>query len=381
MKFDINIASLCLTIFTILITFSIAYRQSKESKKTQSISKETKSIAERLSTDRMVSERVRNLFPLNPKAGIPYSIYQIAYPVKYSKRPLPFINQGDFYAIHILSLALGEKNVQLKELDPNLLEIVTNKKTGSNGKIFDCKVPHGNFAFICGPQSNTILNNLYPFASIFKNQNVNYKLEDYTSKLQYYCKDRQDLVNWLKEIELPCWFINEYQNPKEKDQTKDLNIDSSGKIKKIQIYDKDDEEYELQMPMESAAEECYRKAKYTEKRVPFGKVEDYGIFGRITKSTDRGLNRIVILSGLHQYGTWIISDYINKIIRRERDSFKDGKYFDIFQDSELDFISVIHGSYSSSTMTVEYSEIDGDKLWVRQKKMPWVRYKRYVRIE
>jgi hypothetical protein len=380
MKIDINILSFYLTILTIFVTFLIAIRQGKESKKTQSISKETKSIAERLSTDRMVSERVRNLFPLNPKAGLPYSIYQIAYAVKYSKRPLPFINQGDFYAIHILSLALGEKNVQLKELDPNL-DVVSDEKNVSNAKNINSNIPQGNFAFICGPQSNTILNDLYPFASIFKNQGATYPPEKLTDKLQCYCKDRQDLINWLKEIKLPCWFIDEYQNPKENKDSKEIDIDSLRKIKKIQIYDKDDEEYELQMPMESAAEECYRKAKYTEKKVPFGKVEDYGIFGRITKNSDKGLSRIIIVSGLHQYGTWIISDYINKIIRRERDSFKDGKYLDIFQDSELDFISVIRGSYSSSTMTVEYSEIDGDKLWVRQKKMPWVRYKRYVKKE
>ena len=380
MKIDINTVSLCLTILTILITLFIAYRQNKESNKTQTISKETKSIAERLSTDRMVSERVRNLFPLNPKAGVPFSIYQIAYPVKYSKRPLPFINQGDFYAIHILSLALGEKNVQLKELDPNIA-IEAKNQNSSDGYIFKSGVPAGNYAFICGPQSNTILNHIFPFASILKIQDVKYDLQEINDKLQTYCNDRQDLVSWLKMIGLPCWFIDEYQNPKELNGKTKIDIEALKKIKKIQIYDMDDDDHELQMPMESASEECYRKAEFTETKVPFGKVEDYGIFGRITVDTEKGLSRLVIISGLHQYGTWIISDYINKIIRRERESFKDGKYLDIFQDSELDFISVIHGSYSSSTMTVEYSEIDGDKLWVRQKKMPWVRYKRYIRVD
>ena len=160
-----TVLSITLTFVSMIVGFFIAYRQGKElnnskeiTTKTFSISEETKSIAEKLSTNRMVTERVQKIFLLDPKGGEPCSNYRISYPVKYDNRPLPFINQGDFYAIHILSLALGMNNVELRELEPG--------KDESSIK--------GNIIFICGPQSNTILNKLYPFASTIKNNDETY---------------------------------------------------------------------------------------------------------------------------------------------------------------------------------------------------------------
>ncbi len=370
-----TVLSITLTFVSMIVGFFIAYRQGKElnnskeiTTKTFSISEETKSIAEKLSTNRMVTERVQKIFLLDPKGGEPCSNYRISYPVKYDNRPLPFINQGDFYAIHILSLALGMNNVELRELEPG--------KDESSIK--------GNIIFICGPQSNTILNKLYPFASTIKNNDETYVEEFKKGNVQHFCKNKKEIIAWLKEFaKLPCWFIDEYQIPEGLSDKDKLNIDSLEKIKKIQIFDKDDNEKELQLPKESPSEDYYRKARAIKGKVPFGPVEDFGIFARITdkKDNSRRFNRHIIISGVHQYGTWIISDYINNILRTEREKLDNEKHLDVFKNSDVDFIAVVSGTYSSKKMSVEHSEIDGDKFWVRpQKESHWIRYKNYSKM-
>ena len=122
------------------------YKQKEEEKRTQSI-------AAKLSTDHSVTEKVKKIFPSHKYSN---HRYKIVYPVKYHQRPMSSINQGDFYAIHVLSLALGFDNIDFIETQPEETDI--NAET--------CK---GNVIFICTPQVNPVLNSVYRYASYCNN--------------------------------------------------------------------------------------------------------------------------------------------------------------------------------------------------------------------
>ena len=82
-------------------------------------------------------------------------------------------------------------------------------------------------------------------------------------------------------------------------------------------------------------------------------VTDYGIFVRIT--TQNGKHTII--AGIHQYGTWIVGEYVNKLL-----SSKKVEDYSLFS-SNCDFIAIIWGEYYAPELKVRNTGIYNDCSW------------------
>ncbi len=365
-----NIVSLSLGFVSIVITAFIAFQQRKQLNHAVNIGNETKSITATLATDSFVADRASKLFPLSRKYQGTHNRYKIVYPVHYlSGKPLPLINQGDFYAIHVIGMALGLDKVSLKEID-------TSK---GSVKVEDDWVT-GNVIFICSPQSNPALNKKFSYVATHSDDNRAWKGKSKKRKShkEKRCNSEDDIKKWLKKMNLPCWFVNDYQSIDDiKVRRKDDKVTSEQydrtPIKKIQVYDAHEQGQKLDEPLESNAEHCYRRKRNGVGNVPYGKAGDYGIFARLTE----GDNRYIIIAGLHQYGTWIVADYVNRVLRFNEDKLGtlEAEYMRAFT-SDSDFMAVIEGEFDSSSMSVESPRVYGNKLWVRSKGEKWIRHRK-----
>jgi hypothetical protein len=346
----VGLGSLVIGVSSLIIAIAIAYKQNIVLKwiggmaeETKNIGIGTKSITEKLSTDYSIQEKSNKIFSIQENSDMGRR-YKIVYPVKYTDKPLPLINQGDFYAIHILSLALGLEKIDLKEIE-------------SDKSSFDSSLTIGNSIFICSPQANPALNHVLPYATICKQTE-----KDMLGVRQNLCCSDEEIIAWFaKVVQIPCWFIDECK----------VRYDSNGKkelalIKKIQEYNKDADSNILNQAIESPAEQCYNVAHERKRKIDCGNIVDYGIFARITKNE----NHYIIISGIHQYGTWIVSDYLNNILRNKK---VDKAHLDIYE-SDNDFIGIIMGEYNSTKMSVEFSSICGNKLWIRTSENQWLTF-------
>ena len=365
-----------LSVISILIAIYIAVRQNKQIKKqnddieqtkdisdktkvisdeTKSISSETlkinndiKQIAESLATDEYIKERGEKLLSLElDRKRKGQNI--IALPVKYEGKPLPVIEQGDFYATQVLTLALGLDDIEICEVD----------RGGSKYKI-----EYGNIIYICSPQTNPALNDKIPYGIIDSN-NVVIGYDDNADK-NVLCNDDKQTKDWLKSIKLPCWFISDYDDKMAKD---------GHPVKKIQIFDlddynKDDNVKQLRDPLASRAEPWYQQAKGNNVKIEVPTVEDYGILARLSEPE----GRIIIIAGIHQYGTWIVSEFLNRVLRNK---CKNKSFIKIFERGN-DFISIITGEFNGRTLKVGFTDIDRYNLWEKKDNNRWWRYDRII---
>jgi len=109
----------------------------------------------------------------------------------------------------------------------------------------------------------------------------------------------------------------------------------------------DDKDNNLQAPLISPADTEYIDA-LMEKDRRNEEVPDYGILSRIKKA---GGNHHFILSGIHQYGTWIVADYLRKILCDSPPTHVHGlesKLRKVFE-GEDDFTAIVSGRYSPRT--------------------------------
>lgn len=337
--------SIALSFVSMCVAVLIAYRQGKIANRTLEIGMDTKSITEQFETARSLREKAGRLFPAKSgeEARDSYK-YKIVYPVKYDSKPLPLINQGDFYAINSITIALGMDNVELQEIHDD----------GSDIGQYESEE---NTIFICSPQANPALNKELPFATIVKSGVSTAEL----STTEYSCKEDDDIRKWLIDVELPCWFATVVSDKPEETR------------KTIQVYDKDDLDEVLDAPISSPADKCYLLSSHKTKKVQCGKVKDSGIFARITRNG----KIYIVVAGIHQYGTWIVAHFLNSLIR-ETDISPDVKQ--LFQGTN-DFIAIIRGEFVSKTLSVDWSKIDGQNLWVRASNGDWVRYDRVKSAE
>lgn len=334
---------------SIIIAFVIAYRQNR-------IGLQTKSITEKLATDYFVKEQVKKIFPVLAKKDS-LSNYKIVFPAKYDGKPLPLINQGDFYAIHVLGMAIGFDKIILKEVDRNNFNTEEAKNFSK-----------GNTIFICSPQANPALNLEFPYATKIVAETTEVNPGNTHNREQHICATDDDTKEWLKNIGLPCWFINSSEVVYNEGTKRNETI----LVKKIQVYDKDftGPNDKLSSPLTSGAEECYSEAKRQTLKVSFGNINDIGIFARINKNE----NRFLILAGIHQYGTWIVSEYLNKILHQE--TSEEEKIIEKFTGDD-DFVAIINGQFESKTMKVDSCKVHCNDLWIRQgSDKRWVRYDR-----
>lgn len=290
-----------LAIIAIYITIFIAHTQVNQLKKLEDIGNQTKETTEKLKTESIIRKNINILFPLKDKG----KKYKCFFPVEYKAKPLPMINQGDFYAIHVVSTCLGEDNLDLEPIakDHPSAEISLES----------------NAIFICAPHANPALKMLFDIKEIKSNSDEK-QLED---------------ENWpVKELDLPCWFV-------EDSRENSRNAKSIWITRKIWIYGEN-----IKDLLKSPAEDSYKDAHGLEEGKEFkyktNNQQDLGIFARINKND----NQYVIIAGLHQYGTWIVGSFLSKLLDGEnvdyRSTFLSGN----------DFIAVIWGEFNNKKLTI-----------------------------
>lgn len=310
-----------LSIATIIVAIHIALIQQSQLTKLEDVGKQTGETIEKLKTDSLINEIVNNFFILTDKEKGRQKKYKCIFPVEYRSKPLPFINQGDFYAIHVLSSRLGEDNLDLKRITQN--------------DTIEDSLLKGNVIFICAPIANPALRRLFDTEKI--------KGEE----------DRQRLKKWpLEGLGIPCWFVEDYRGAKKERPVRMIKI-SHEQINEL---------------LPSPAEDRYEEADMLEgeKYEPEDIIlRDHGIFARITKDN----NQYIIIAGIHQYGTWIIADLLNDIL-----SGKTVDYKSTFRESKEDFISIITGEFDNEKLTVNEKSIGvyNSYLWTK-KDDTWTR--------
>jgi len=293
-----------IAIIALIITLSIAITQQLQLNKLERIGEQTKATTDKLGSDWIIRDRVDKFFVLKGDRG---QKFQIFFPVIYKSKPLPMMNQGDFFAVHVLGSRLGENNIENHPVSNSDLSLVE---------------PGSRTIFICRPDMNPVLRSLIDTK----------KITD----------------GW------PAWFIEEGV---EKVSGKDWTI------RKIRISDKNER---IEDTIPSPSDDIYKKALNCAEGKKFSdeskKIQDIGIFARIHEE-DR---QIIIIAGIHQYGTWIIGGLLSRLFYG-----KPVKGEEIFLDDK-DFISVIWGEFDSTQLIVSRFGIHNDYIWTR-KDNTWIR--------
>jgi hypothetical protein len=312
---NFNRETIILTLVTIIITIYIAIIQKSQLDKLETIGSQTKETTEKLRTDSIIKETTSKFFLIPESEKNKSRKYKCFFPVEYDKKPLPLINQGDFYAMGVLGTYLGEENLELlrikkdETIDENLLK--------------------NNAIFVCAPRSNCALDMIF-------------KLEDINND-----DDAKRLIKWpLEGLKLPCWFVEDFRN-----------ITTKYSIRKIKIYDNS-----IQPLLISPAQKAYDDADKLPKGQKLDSVqniqEDLGIFARLTIER----NQYIIIAGIHQYGTWIIASLLSNLL-----SGKNIDYKTTFLGKN-DFIGVIWGEFDNEKLMVipERIGIYNKYLWIKE---------------
>jgi hypothetical protein len=224
---------------------------------------------------------------------------------------LPKIVAGDYHALYILQNLVGSDKLELKPLQKG------GKAGGEELK--------GNIVFLCSPQANPALYSLAPDIKIG-------------------FKDSKQVDPLFDGIDLPCWFARE----------KNGDGDTDKCIKKIWI--RGDE------PLGSPVQKDYDAALNLDIGDPYlcevGNLlkEDYGILMRLTEPT----RKVVVMAGIHQYGTWIVADFFEKLVLGE--TVLNEKYKDRIED----FIAIIWGRFQQDRFTVNNWAVFKDYCWKRE---------------
>ncbi|MCG2736072.1 MAG: hypothetical protein L6282_06715 [Candidatus Methanoperedenaceae archaeon] len=317
-----------LTLIAIDITIFIAWTQEKQLRnqeqqlnKLEDIGNHTKETTEKLKTDSIILSIIKKFFILRDLG----KKYQLFFPVEYDVKPLPLINQGDFYAIHVVSSRIGEDNLYLETI---------TKDTK-----FDKISIDGDAIFICAPHANPALKKIYDFKKIENDEAIS-KLEN---------------EKWpFEELDLPCWFVEDHRDYSR-------NAERKWKTRKIWVYD-------TKELLESPAENCYRaayeKGKGKEFKCTTDIQQDYGILARVNKND----KQYIIIAGLHQYGTWIVASFLSNLLGGKNVDYKSTFL------NENDFIAVIWGEYNNKKLAVNSESIGVYKKYIWMKESgKWVR--------
>lgn len=324
----LNNINIILALIVIDITIFIAWTQEKQIRnqeqqlnKLEDIGGHTKETTEKLKTDSIIHTIIKNFFARTDNS----KKYRLFFPVEYDAKPLPLINQGDFYAIHVVSSRIGEDNLVLEQI---------TKETKSDKISIE-----GDAIFICAPHANPALKKIFDIKKI-ENDEALIKLEN---------------EKWpFEELDIPCWFVEDNRNYNE-------NTESKWRTRKIWIYD-------TKELLVSPAEDCYKQAHKMKKGMEFKCMtnlqQDYGIFARVNKNG----NQYIIIAGMHQYGTWIVASFLSNLL-----SGKNVEYQSTFL-SNKDFIAVIWGEYNHNKMTVNSESVGvlNKYIWMKESGK-WVR--------
>jgi hypothetical protein len=342
--------SVILAGFSILIALFIALRQQKQlenlraiSEKTIDIGEQTNKITEKMRTDSLTQANVKRFFRMNESQtkNDPFHIY---FPVEFNKKPLPLINQGDFYAIHIIGSLCGDENIQLHPISKQ-------DQIGLNKQNID-----QNLVLICAPHANPVLNCIFPLRSITSDVDLKKIIDD----------------NWplnKDDLDLPCWFVEDSRDIDERAARSGEKISDSEqeisywKSRKIWVSETQDL---ISSPTEVLYQEAYHSSTDTTYKHPENSQQDFGIIARITINN----RQVILIAGVHQYGTWIIGGLLNNILTGVWDRIEDRTIF--FGDK--DFIVIIWGEFNYKKLKVERTKILTDYAWTRENNT-WIRIK------
>lgn len=290
-------AAFILGVITLVVTAIIAIRQ-------HGISRRTLTLVKAIESAKKTQKLVDQFFG-------PNSNWQVHLPVNYHQKPLPVMAAGDYHALHVISSRLGD--------DRTFLEFV-NVSKGSDDS--SSAVPHDNNSlFLCSPLVNKALGKIYPAVT------------------------EENLASG----KLPCWFqVGHAQAPDWlcfrvlKDHTKHRPVISVGANEAYRIC--------AELPKNTAPVDLPNQV-------------DRAILARLGAGNRGGTNGKIdiIMAGIHQFGTWIVADFVDQLIRGKQ---KTGQ--DIFLNSSYEFVAIIEGEFAPNDLRVNWSNLCGQFLWYRR---------------
>lgn len=303
-----------LAIVAIALTAWIAWRQWIHLKKLKQILEETADTAEQLKTDSYTQKVVKSFFSAGP-AG--QKKYKCVFPVVYDRRPLPSIFAGDYYALQVLQNLLGSDRLKPKP--------ITQDPDPTTADNLYAELATGNVIYLCSPSSNPALDKLAEAVDI-TDRTIEHKPT-------------------FSGIDLPCWFAL--------DDGPMVGGSPSPPTKKIWVSG-------IEQGIISPAEDDYVRARTLPPGavyVPLGPLQsDYGILMRLSV----GGRKVIVMAGIHQYGTWIVGEFFRRIAAQE-----EGEYKKIFTGND-DFAAVIWGNYDPKQFSVTDCGVEKHFLWVRR---------------
>jgi hypothetical protein len=305
----------------LLLTAFVAWHQQIQLRRLEEIGHETRETARKITADSYAENVVRKLFGLDYLQNKQYSCL---FPVNYERKPLPYIAAGDYNSLHVLQNLLGVENLKIEMVSQN-------HSQDANAPDVKTAIPSKNIIYLCTPNANSALALRAPAVQITNNQSTP--------------------IPKFDDTELPCWFATETHTTENTTHTE----------KKIFIINPN-------QILSSGAEADYANASKLKTGEPYQPIStiqsDLGIFMRFSA----GRSRIFVIAGIHQYGTWIVSDLVEKLVNGT-----DVIGREVFEGLD-DFIAIIYGEFNSADFTVQTSEVQTNYIWVRNNRT-WERYK------
>lgn len=292
--------------------------------KLTTISKDTGDTVKKLTTESAIQDRLKEFFN-NHDADDLIKKYKCIYPVYYNTttttNPLPQVSQADFYVFHVLGSHMDEAKLEILGVQ-------------NDQDIEDKEFLKENAIFIC--TKNPCLTKFYEIKDIKEE------------------KDLNEAKDWLKDtLKLPCWFVNDHRG-----------IPDNKRNIKILVYTEPNECGHLELLLESPANEIYITAQSCGSNIqnPFREIiqRDYAIFARLSKSEFNSQH--IIIAGIHQHGTWIVGELLNRLLYGEKLD-----YYSTFLDNN-DFICIITGEFSQNRLKVKGDSIQiyNRYIWIKE---------------
>jgi hypothetical protein len=324
-----TVGGVIISLISLIIMIIIANDQNGQIKSLDSLNDE-------LRARRAERERVKALFLASETEQ-----YTCVMPVEYRKRPLPTIAAGDYYAWHVIQNFVDDVRISMR---------VTNRKRESSTGL---DIPAGNVIFLCSPQVNPLLDELTPWIQLLDGNRID-------------CSD--DAERGLKRLErmnLPVWFGSRNILVK-KAGTKTLEEWQEKVLCCIADSNISSELAEVVVLSSQVEEDYIRAARLEDGQTPAttpGMKSDMAVIIRAARRLfDSSLSvgaddRIVVIGGIHQYGTWIAGDFIQRYCRGERPEVNE-----LFR-SESDFAVLVYGQFDEKTLSVESSAVHATDAW------------------
>jgi hypothetical protein len=291
----------------------IAVTQQLQFNEIKIIGRQTRATAEKLRTDTAVQDTVSRFFSLGDESFDHISCY---FPVYYDWRPLPSIVAGDFYALSVLRTLIGNERLELATLSDGYPQQLTK-----------------DTVFLCAPPANEALKAFAPC------------LVDPGGDAEPLSPPK------FADRDLPCWFAD--------------HEDPENSKKRIWVAD------QAKIYLESLADGEYAKSKgsATPYKTSRETITDRCILARVSI----GDKKVVIIAGIHQYGTWIGGEFLRRLAE-DSDSIPNSEHL----LGSRDFVAVIHGEFSTARYDVASCQIELPYFWVYDEDGDWVRVERLL---